>query len=297
MSSLERVLDIHDEDPGLAAVLLKSIVFSDLTDQEKNTFIWLVNHVVGELLSDWVAAFDLLLCNRWEGSAIYFKFLACAAYCSAHPVHAFAAELEYAELTGASLIETKAHVGLLCVQSLQGSVDIAQSVNAVEGCVDLLGKPSNSLVGKGAAAALNNIISKLIDDPRLQGDELSHRNVIMDAAVVCERLWMQFGTWLNHERSLYLCALTFNRFGQWQSALDSAGKALVIIESNGVEEVDRAFLLLQVSKACQGLGNRGSADEALHAADRIAQGFDSQLSRWFLDVRSKLKVADFVPAD
>ena len=155
------------------------------------------------------------------------------------------------------MIEAKAHIGLLCVQSLQGSVD----------------------------------------NPRLQGDELSHRNVIMDAAVVCERLWMQFGTWLNHERSLYLCALTFNRFGQWQSALDSAGKALVIIESNGVEEVDRAFLLLQVSKACQGLGNRGSADEALHAADRIAQGFDSQLSRWFLDVRSKLKVADFVPAD
>ena len=152
-------------------------------------------------------------------------------------------------------------------------------------------------MGKGAAAALNNIISKLIDDPRLQDDEQSHQKVIIDAAIACERLWMQFGTWLNHERSLYLCALTFNRFAQWRSALEVAGKALVIIDSNGVEEVDRAFLLLEASKAYQGLGNREKADEALHAADRIARDFDSQLSHWFLDVRSRLKVADLVVAD
>ena len=107
---------------------------------------------------------------------------------------------------------------------------------------------------------------------------------------------MQFGTWLNHERSLYLCALTFNRFAQWQRALDVADKALAIIESNGVEDVDRAFLLLEVSKAYQGQGNREKVVEALHAADQIARDFDSQLSLWFLEVRSRLKVADFVAA-
>ena len=297
MSSLQRVLDVHDEDPALAAAMLKTIIFNDLDDKQKNDFIWLVNHVVGELLSDWASAFDLLLSNRWEYSAIYFKFLACTAYCSARPVHAFAAEREYAELAGVSLVEAKVLVGLLCVQSLQGSVDIAQSISVLEGYVALLGLPSSSPVGKGAAAALNNIISKLIDDPRLQDDEQSHQKVIIDAAVACERLWMQFGTWLNHERSLYLCALTFNRFAQWRSALEVAGKALVIIDSNGVEEVDRAFLLLEASKAYQGLGNREKADEALHAADRIARDFDSQLSHWFLDVRSRLKVADLVVAD
>ena len=52
MSSLQRALDVHDEDPELAAVLLKTIIFNDLDDKQKNDFIWLVNHVVGELLSD-----------------------------------------------------------------------------------------------------------------------------------------------------------------------------------------------------------------------------------------------------
>ena len=93
-----------------------------------------------------------------------------------------------------------------------------------------------------------------------------------------------------------MCALTFNRFAQWQRALDVADKALAIIESNGVEDVDRAFLLLEVSKAYQGQGNREKVVEALHAADQIARDFDSQLSLWFLDVRSRLKVADFVAA-
>ena len=297
MSSLQRALDVHDEDPELAAVLLKTIIFNDLDDKQKNDFIWLVSHVVGELLSDWASAFDLLLSNRWECSAIYFKFLACTAYCSARPVHAFAAEREYAELAGVSLVEAKLLVGLLCVQSLQGSVDIAQSISVLGSYVALLGIPSSSPVGKSAAAALNNIISKLIDDPRLQGDEQSHQKAIIDAAVACERLWMQFGTWVNHERSLYLCALTFNRFAQWHSALEVAGKALVIIDANGVEDVDRAFLLLEIFKAYQGLGNWEKADEALHASDQIAADFDPQLSHWFLDVRSRLKVADFVVVD
>ena len=297
MSSVQRALDVHDEDPELAAVLIKTIIFNDLDDKQKNDFIWLVNHVVGELLSDWASAFDLLLSNRWECSALYFKFLACTAYCSARPVQAFAAEREYAELAGVSLVEAKVLVGLLCVQSLQGSVDLAQSISVLKGYIALLGKPSSSSVGKSAAAALNNIISKLIDDPRLQDNEHSHHKVIMDAAVACERLWMEFGTWVNHERSLYLCALAYNRFAQWQNALDVAGQALVIIELNGQEDVDRAFLLLEVTKAYQGSGCREQADEALHAADQIARDFDLQLNRWFLDVRSRLKVTDFVVAD
>ena len=49
MSSLQRVLDVHDEDPALAAAMLKTIIFNDLDDKQKNDFIWLVNHVVGEL--------------------------------------------------------------------------------------------------------------------------------------------------------------------------------------------------------------------------------------------------------
>lgn len=292
MFNLRKALEIHDDDPVLASNLLRAVVFRELNDKEKGQFFWLVNHVFGELLSDWVSAYDLLAANRVNTSEGYFKSLSVAAYCSGKPLQAFSAELECAHLAGISLLEVKMLVGLLCLQSLQNTTDINISIAMLRKYMLSLDEVVSPLVGKNAAATLNNIVSSMIEDARLLVNDPAHRETIIAASAICARLWAQFGTWVNHERSLYLCALVLNKFDQCVGALDAAGEALDIIQSNGQEDVDKAFLLLEISRAQQGLGEVGMAKEALSRADQIAEGFDPSLSKWFLEVRSKLEGKD-----
>ena len=287
MSLLKEALESHDENPGQARSLLARIEFSTLEDNEKNTYFWLINHVVGELLSDWESAFLWLNANKCEGMEAYFKFLSVAAYFSGHPVQAFNAEFEYSRLANVSVSETKALVNLLCVQSARGDESIVNSLTLLSNYASSFISPASPVTGKSMAAALNNIVSKLIEDPRLEADDPFHKHTTIEAALICKQLWRDFGVWVNHERSLYLCALTFNRFSEWKSSVDCVEEALGIIASNGSENVDKAFLLLELAKAQQGLGYRAEAENCLDEADCIARDFDSHLKQWFAGRRSE----------
>lgn len=288
MSVLNEALDIHDENPVLARALLERIVFSELEEKDKNSFIWLVNHVVGEALADWAGAFALLIANKSEYSEAYFKSLSVAAYYSGNPLHAFIAEFEYARLANASLAETKVLVGLLCLQFMRSDEPIMSSLTLLSGYSSSPSLPLNPVIGKSMAAALNNTVSKLIEDSRLQVDDPFHKQVTIDAALLCKQLWLQCGTWINHERSLYLCALVFNRFSEWGPAIEVIKEAVKVIETNGSEEVDKAFLLLEYGKAQQGLGNLEHAQQKLDEADQIAKDFDPPLYQWFSERRAKV---------
>lgn len=87
---IAEALQIHDDDPVKAGQLLKGIVFNELDSGGQTHFIWPVNHVNGELLSQWATAFELLATNRCEDSVFYFKSLVVAAYCSGQILKALA---------------------------------------------------------------------------------------------------------------------------------------------------------------------------------------------------------------
>lgn len=84
--------------------------------------------------------------------------------------------------------------------------------------------------------------------------------------------------------------MTFIKFEEWSLAIESVNEALIIIESNGAENVDKAFLLLESAKAYKELGEQVKARAHLDEADYLAEQFDQSLVSWFLDMRSRLNM-------
>jgi len=95
-------------------------------------------------------------------------------------------------------------------------------------------------------------------------------------------LWNRAGTWVNHERADYLCALVFNRLGEFAKALEAAERGRLLIETHGSEDVDHAFLMLESVQALFGLERREEGASWLRQAAAIAEGWDDQsLKDWF----------------
>lgn len=284
---IAEALQIHDDDPVKAGQLLMDIVFNELDSGGQTHFIWLANHVNGELLSQWATAFELLASNRCENSVFYFKSLVVAAYCSGQILEALAGELELVRLTGAPLAEVKMLTGLLCVQHRHNDIEV-RSLLQILACYTAWSEvPSHPLIAKSTAAALNNLLSALIEGLRIEVTDAVHQAALVDAARACEQLWKRHGTWVNHERSLYLRALVFNKFCQWSSASEVVGDALNIIDANGQEPVDRAFLLVELARAQQYLGNEKHAGDARSEAEQLASDFDPATRDWFASVSAR----------
>jgi len=290
MSILKQALDIHDENPSLAGKLLKEVIFEELNEGEKNNFSWLVNHVFGDILSDWSSAFSLLDSNSYAGSHLFLMNLSVAAYCSGNPLRALAAELAYVKLTNSDLDEVKILTAMQCLLHMKEAIDFSDYLYVFSSYSRRINCEVSPAIGRSLAAVLNNLVSKLVDDVGLEINSVFHRQVAVEGAVKCKELWLHYGTWVNHERSLYLCALTFIKFEEWNLAIESVNEALIIIESNGVEDVDKAFLLLESAKAYQRLGEHVKAKALLSEADYLAEKFDQSLSSWFLDMRSRLNM-------
>ena len=138
------------------------------------------------------------------------------------------------------------------------------------------------------AAGLNNATSRLLDinpDAREPVD----REALQSGAAQALRFWQAAGTWVNHERALYLVTLVANRVGAYAQARDAAHEALELIAANGNEDVDRAFLLLQLSGAQQRLGEAAASRAALRDAKAIAATWtEAGLSDWFAAEEARL---------
>ena len=138
------------------------------------------------------------------------------------------------------------------------------------------------------ASGLNNATSRLLDiNPDL--DERVVRDALLTGAAQALRFWQAAGTWVNHERALYLVTLAANRVGAYKTARDAARQALDLIAANGTEDVDRAFLLLQLCGAQQRLGDDAAGRAALREAKAIAATWtEAWLTEWFAAEQARL---------
>jgi hypothetical protein len=82
-------------------------------------------------------------------------------------------------------------------------------------------------------------------------------------------------------------ASVHNRVADWAKALAAADAGLATIAANGEEKVDEAFLQLARSLALRGLGEGAAADEALEAADALAEDWEEGLRSWYGEQRGK----------
>jgi hypothetical protein len=285
---LDEINRIHDDEPDEAAARLRGLDIAALPKDAMPLAAFLFNHVLGEKL------------GAWEDAAQHIDRLReqCTDVPAAVNVHAAVAD----ELAGRGASKARAAVaaassdavaecaiGLRRLSFTQDRMDtrafaaalgdLAQRAEALA-----TGTPFDTQL----AAGLNNATSRLLDlNPDVS--DAAVRDALHAGAAQALRFWQAAGTWVNHERALYLVALAANRIGAHAQARDAARQGLDVIAANGAEDVDRAFLLLQLAGAQQRLGEDASSLAARRDAQAIAATWTEKwLGDWFAGEEAKL---------
>ncbi len=139
---------------------------------------------------------------------------------------------------------------------------------------------------RAVAVTSNNIGSALLAMPR----DAALDTTLLRAAEAARAFWRRCGTWENDERASYLLALAFNALGRHDDAARAAQDGLALIAAHGPEDVDAAFLTVQLAAAHKGNGDEAGFRHHLAAADAYAATFaaDASLADWFAGERAKV---------
>jgi hypothetical protein len=147
--------------------------------------------------------------------------------------------------------------------------------------------PDDSQFARTLAAICNNIASSLLECDL--GDR-GNADALLLAARASNRFWSKIGGWVEEERSQYLLALTFNALGDYKKGLEVARSGLSTIDHNGEEDIDRAFLNVELAFAAQNLGDFETFDRSRQLASAIMSNVvDPDLQSWFQKLFAKIK--------
>lgn len=281
-SELDELYCLHDKEPAQVAEALCKV--ARVHDADQPRFAWLVNHVVGESQEQWGPASALLektLASSAEPAVLRHR--AIAALFAGDALNGLALLPRFAEAAGVSLSLALAAVRLGVIQFSRKDIPAIHLAGPFLAIVEQVDAGQNQ-PGKIAvilAAGLNNVTSRLMDDQTASGDDPLYRQALTQGAAVCKAIWSEAGTWINQERADYLIALCANRINDFERAKQAAEAGLDTITRFGQEDVDRAFLLLELSRALLGLGEAAQGAQAHADAEQLAQDFDPSLREWF----------------
>lgn len=248
----------------------------------------LIRHFVGEERGEWRHAADLCavaLDNAVGGVELALaegELAICELVCNREAL-ALAALCRALAHDPANGVAHTARINLLVAAGLMGAHKAGgrQLAGAALALAASLQTPSD--VDRELAIAANNFGSFLLDHKREPEDD----QLMIDAAVAANHLWLKAGNWVNHERAAYLLALVYNRLGRAHEARAAAIRGLDLIAANGKEEVDEAFLRLALCQALRRLGNGPVAEAELVTADALAASFDPSLREWYAGERQR----------
>lgn len=282
---LSLLMQNHDDEPQAAAEALRRIAEQDVPADQLGRFTWLVDHVIGEKSGHWSEAYALIAKVISRHASLpqpALRHAAVAAHLSGNLLAGIALERRMAQ------DGTRADQVAIAVRAAAISFSITP-VRAAEAALALLSIIGNveqwsdaSGVDSTVAASLNNAVSALLEQDDETVGHADVRAAMTQGASAARTLWHRAGTWVNHERADYLCALVFNRIDDYANALEAAERGRQLIETNGPEDVDRAFLLLESARALIGLSRKAEGVERLRQAETIAQEWDDEgLTKWF----------------
>lgn len=289
----------HDAEPARAADMLRRVAPAALPADSLPSLAFLLNHVLGEKLGAWGEAWALFGPLLQAAGAQPFPVLwrqAAAAAGLAGDAEASARHVQsLATATGASAEHARDVVALTQTMYRVPGLTAAEAARAVAAVLLALQEArwqsAATPLDAGAASCANNIASGLIERPAQDLQDAALRAATEQTAVLAEALWLRAGNWVNHERAAYLRALVANALGETAQARDHAQRAIALLDANdsdNAESVDRAFILLEQSRACRVLGSAAEAQAALDAADALAAGFtaDAGLADWYAGRRA-----------
>ena len=289
MSAKDRVdalMANHDDDIEGSARELFNLVPETVESADLGRVGWLVNHVVGERAGRWGDA--LLLHRKFArpdepAQASWYRSVAAAL--AGAPLEAWHAERTFAAAADCSAESASIALRLAVLQFSVGALDLSDVVREVAACAaELKRRGDFGGLEKFLAPALNNLVTALTERSDAAVGDQAYRAAVTDGADLAYQAWSLAGTWVNQERAEYLRALSANLLRNWQAGRDAATRALQLIEANGAQDVDRAFLLLELGRAQRGLGDSASAEQSAKAAAQLAADFgDAGLVSWFED--------------
>lgn len=281
--TIDELILIHDSEPTVVATALRSFAIDGVASSDLARYAWLVNHVIGEKLGAWYEALDLHHRISMESRDIaVFRHLAVAASIAGAPIEAWTIETQLAEEAQASVEAARAAVRFGVLQFAPENISPIELARVFCACLkDIAADQPIGKLGPILAGSLNNVVSKLLDHPSAPTEEIVYRQALSDGAQICRKIWQGAGNWMNHERADYLVALCCNKLEDWAGARDAAQSGLKTIDANGSEDVDRAFLLLELGRAWRGLGDETQRATVRTQALELSKGFDDELRKWF----------------
>jgi len=283
-STLADLVANHDENPEAASKALQSLAQSTIADDDLQKFTWLVNHVIGEKLADWPGASSLQQkVGAGRAHRASLRNMAIAASMAGDAIAAIAAEARFAEVAAVPPAHAAMSVRLGILQYATPNAPAEQAAVALNHCVrELAAWPKLGALADQFAVSLNNTVSALLDKTDADTGSPAIQLALREGSGLSRRAWSEAGTWVNVERADYLVAMCLNKLGDWQGAAGAARAGLESIARNGTEDVDRAFLLLELGKACRELGLDDESSSATAQAAALAKQFaEPGLREWF----------------
>ncbi|CAN5229468.1 hypothetical protein BH09PSE6_BH09PSE6_03390 [soil metagenome] len=282
--TLDELMESHHEDRDQSRQSLEILLTQPIRIEDEWKLARLVNHIVGEESGDWQAAYRMIRTAVPEPTQTpVIRQAAIAATMAGDVVRAWQLEAKLAEAYSVPIEQAAVTTRLGVLQFLMSHVEQGP---VCEVFIQTLGRieswPVSGPLTETLAATCNNATSALLDREDLETSNPMVVEALTRGAELARSLWRKAGTWMQSARADYLVALVRNRVGDWAAARAAAQAGLDTITANGPEDVDRAFLFLEIARASAGAGDLLGRDAALIDANALAAEFkEDGLKKWF----------------
>ena len=288
---------IHDDDPPRSLEMLRSLDVATLPVARLARLSFLLDHVFGEKFDLWAEALAgqraLVTRAGAQATPLIFRHAAVAAQIAGDTASARAWTQALAASADAPLAKARVLVTLSAAAfsvSRQGAESAGRlTLQALQPLAALHATPGGGL-DAAFGAVISNLTSELLERPVDQLFQPDLRTAMQLGAGHAQRFWQRAGTWVHHERAHYLCAMVANALGHGGDGADYARRGLALLDEHdptGRENVDRAFLELELAAGLRLDGQPGRAD-ALARSHALAARFGATwLDRWFADRQAR----------
>jgi len=284
---------IHDDEPQRALELLRDLDVASVPMGRLPRLAFLLDHVLGEKFDLWAEALAgqrrLVAQAGLHATPLIFRHAAVAAQIAGDALLARTWTQALAASSDAPVAKARALVTLGAVAfsvSRQGAESAGRlTLQALQPVAALHAMPGPGL-DAAFGAVINNIASDLIERRLADLGQPDLRTALQLTAQHSQRFWDRAGTWVNRERAHYLSAMVANVLGEGTQGAFNARAGLALLDAHDAaadENVDRAFLELELSMGLRLSEQPGQADALARAQGLAAKFDDAFLDRWFAD--------------
>jgi hypothetical protein len=284
---LDEIDRLHDDAPDRAAQMLRVFDATSLPIPRLGQLAFLFNHVLGEKLGLWNEAAERIavLATRTDAPPGVWRQLFAAQTLRGDALGAAAARIGLARTTGAQDSDANTAGELTVLAYVADPLAHAADVLALAKAANI---DQETPLDAALGACFNNVTGRLLEASRKVTLAATEKQALQAGAEAARRFWYRAGQWLQHERADYLCAKVEVRIGAAAEAVRAAERGLRLVEANGNDGIERAFLLLPLAAAHAALGEQTRAAGLRAEAEALAQQFDEDLRKAFEQDKEEL---------